>query len=282
MKAHSFLALLLALALTALAATGLAITEPNSKQIENTYDYEDETISIHIDQWCYEFNNSDLRFFVAHVRVQNPEQLRTAFAGEEYSKKEAEATSAIAERHEAVLAINGDYYNYKDNIGLIVRNGTLYRDKNTTRDQLLVMDDGSFVPLPSGEFETGSGEQLVADGVVQAFTFGPLLVMDGAVKELPKKYFISTKEVQREPRTAIGWVDETHYVVLVADGRRSGWSDKGMTMPEMAKVFVEEGCQVAYNLDGGGSATLYFNGERLNKLSGSRERNVSDIIYFTK
>ncbi len=274
-------AVLLAVLLAAFAATGLA-ADPLSKEIENTYDYEDETIKIHIDQWHWAFKSTDLRFFVAHVETASPEQLQTAFAAEEYTKKEVEATSAIAERHDAMLAINGDYYNFKDSIGLIIRNGVLYRDKDTTRDQMLVMKDGSFVPLPIGTYTPGGGEQLLVDGAVQSFSFGPLLVMDGAVKELPKKYFISTKAVQREPRTAIGWVDGTHYVVIVADGRRKDWSDKGMTMPELAQVFVEEGCQIAYNLDGGGSATLVFNGERLNRLSGSRERNVSDIIYFTK
>ena len=100
--------------------------------------------------------------------------------------------------------------------------------------------------------------------------------------ELPEKYIIYTGDTVREPRTAIGQVDANHYVFLVADGRRDGWSDKGMTLQEMQKVFVEQGCQVAYNLDGGGSATMVLNGERVNKTSGSRERNVSDIIYFTK
>ena len=56
----------------------------------------------------------------------------------------------------------------------------------------------------------------------------------------------------------------------------------GMTLQELQKVFVEQGCKVAYNLDGGGSATMVMGGERVNKTSGSRERNVSDIVYFTK
>ena len=59
-------------------------------------------------------------------------------------------------------------------------------------------------------------------------------------------------------------------------------ADKGMTLQELQKVFVEQGCKVAYNLDGGGSATMIMGGERVNKTSGSRERNVSDIVYFTK
>ena len=71
-------------------------------------------------------------------------------------------------------------------------------------------------------------------------------------------------------------------VFLVADGRRDGWSEKGMTLQEMQQVFVEEGALVAYNLDGGGSATLVFEGTRLNQASGARERPVSDIVYITK
>lgn len=263
-------------------ACAMAATEPNTKTIEETTSYESDTIQITIDRWCYAFNRTSLRFFVANIYVNDPAQLQTAFAGEQYSKDNAEATSAIAERHDAVLAVNGDYYNYKDKNGLIIRNGVLYRDAASTRDQLLVMSDGTFVALPSGTYTAGEGQKYIDEGVVQSFSFGPLLVNDGQAVELPSKYIISTKDTIREPRTAIGQVDANHYVVIVADGRRDGWSDKGMTLQELQQVFVEQGCKVAYNLDGGGSATIVMGAERVNKTSGSRERNVSDIVYFTK
>ena len=125
-------------------------------------------------------------------------------------------------------------------------------------------------------------QKYIDEGVVQSFTFGPLLVNDGEAVELPEKYIISTKDTIREPRTAIGQVDANHYVLVVADGRRDGWSDKGMTLQELQQVFVEQGCKVAYNLDGGGSATMILGSQRVNKTSGSRERDVSDIVYFTK
>ena len=133
-------ALVLALCLPVCA---LAATEPNTRTIEDTTTYEGETIQITIDQWCYAFNRTSLRFFVANVYVDDPAQLQTAFAGEEYSKSNSEATSAIAERHDAIFAVNGDYYNYKDKNGLVIRNGVLYRDEASTRDQLLVMNDGA-------------------------------------------------------------------------------------------------------------------------------------------
>ena len=282
MMHKKLLCALLALVMVLCACGALAATEPNSKTIEETFSYDGGSIRVTIDRWCYAFNRTELRFFVANVYLDSPQQLQTAFAGEKYSKNDAEATSAIAERHDAVLAINGDYYNYKDNINLIIRNGELLRDQKSSRDQLLVYADGSFAAIPKGEYVQGTGKQYVDEGVVQCFTFGPLLVNDGQAVELPAKYIISTADTVREPRTAIGWVDGTHYVVIVADGRRDGWSDKGMTLQELQQVFVEQGCQVAYNLDGGGSATMVLNGELVNKTSGSRERNVSDIIYFTK
>ncbi|MGN0772736.1 MAG: phosphodiester glycosidase family protein [Candidatus Ventricola sp.] len=277
------IALLCLLALLCAACTGaLAKTEPNSKTIEETNTYDYGSLKITIDRWCYAFNKTSLRFFVANVYVDDPSQLKTAFAGEKYSKDAAEAPSDIAARHDAVLATNGDYYNYKDNSGLVIRGGELYRDLSTTRHQLLVYEDGTFEALLPGDYKQGTGAQYIEAGVVQSFTFGPLLVDNYEITELPQKYYISTKDTIREPRTAIGQVDANHYVVIVADGRRDGWSDLGMTLQELQEVFVEQGCRIAYNLDGGGSASMVLDGERVNRGSASRERNVSDIIYFTR
>ena len=276
------LILLFTLVLAGTAAESLAdLAQPQSRSIENTIDYEAPGIQIHIDQWLYDFRKTDLRFYVADIVLENPGQLQTAFAGDEYSKKNAEATSAIAERHNAVFAVNGDYYNYRDNYGLVIRNGVLYRDKRSNCDQLLIYSDGSFKVVFKGEYEEGHGQEYLDAGVVQSFSFGPVLVNDGEIVELPKKYIINTADTIREPRTGIGMVEPGHYVFIVADGRRKNWSDKGMALQEMQIVFKEMGCQVAYNLDGGGSATMVLNGELVNRSSGSRERNVSDIIYLT-
>lgn len=239
-KPNKLLALLCALVLLcAVSAGALAKTEPNSKTIEETNTYDYGSLRITIDQWCYAFNKTNLRFFVANVYVDDPAQLKTAFAGEKYSKDAAEPPMDIAARHDAVLATNGDYYNYKDKSGLVIRGGELYRDLKTTRHQLLVYADGRMEALLPEDYQQGTGAQYVDAGVVQSFTFGPLLVDNYEITELPKKYYISTKDTIREPRTAIGQVDNNHYVVIVADGRRDGWSDLGMTLQELQEVFVE-------------------------------------------
>lgn len=276
-------ALVLCMLLCALAAAALAAPAvPKEIKLEesNTYDY--GTIKVKIDRWLHAFGKSDLRYFVIHIETSDPKQLQTAFAGEAYSKRNVEATSDIAARHDALLAINGDYYNYKDDYGMIIRNGVLYRDAGSTRDHLLIYADGTFKGIYAEDYIKGEGQRFIDAGVVQSFAFGPLLVDNGQITELPEKYIVSTGDTIREPRTAIGQVDKNHYVLLIADGRRTDWSDKGMTLQEMQQVFVQEGCRIAYNLDGGGSTTLIFEGEKINRSSGSRERDVSDIVYFTK
>jgi len=277
-----FVLLLAAVLMMGCAATALAKGEPISKTIEQSHTYDYGTLKITVDQWRHEFKKTDLRYFVAHVYTTRPEQLRTAFAGEKYSKDLAEAPKDIAARHDAVLAINGDYYNYKENSGLIIRNGELYRELGTSRHQLLIYKDGTMKGLMPEGYEKGKGQTYIDRGVEQCFTFGPLLVHDHQALELPEKYYIATYDDIREPRTAIGQVDENHYVIVVADGRRKDWSDEGMTLPELQQIFVEQGARIAYNLDGGGSTTMVLEGERVNKGSTSRERDVSDIIYFTK
>ena len=277
----------LALVMTAamlccMSASALAAVEPENKTLEQTSSYDLDTLKIQIDQWHYAFKKHDLRFFVVHLYTTNPTQLLTAFAGDAYSKHNVEAPSDIAARHNAVLAINGDYYNYKDDFGMIIRNGMLYRDAGSTRDHLLVYADGRMEGLYAADYVRGEGQKYIDAGVVQSFAFGPLLVDNGQATVMPEKYIVSTSDSIREPRTAIGMVEPNHYVIVVADGRRNGWSEKGMCLSELQQVFIEQGCQIAYNLDGGGSTSLVMDGQKINRASGSRERSVSDIVYFTK
>ena len=88
---------------------------------------------------------------------------------------------------------------------------------------------------------------------------------------------------QNNPRCAIGQVSEGHYLIIVVDGRCD--ESPGTSLWELADVFCELGARTAYNLDGGGSATMIFNGKLINtpytnwnKPSG--ERRVSDIVYI--
>ena len=69
--------------------------------------------------------------------------------------------------------------------------------------------------------------------------------------------------------------------MVVVDGRNAGGS-RGVTMPEFAQMFLDLGATTAFNLDGGGSATMYFNGAIINNPAFGTERSTSDILYLAK
>ena len=84
------------------------------------------------------------------------------------------------------------------------------------------------------------------------------------------------------PRTAIGYIEEGHYVMVVSDGRTE--ASAGLSLYELALVLDEYGVKDAYNLDGGGSSVMIFNGKIINQPTSNgediRERSSSDIVYI--
>lgn len=274
-------ALALLAALTLLPLGGLAAVEtPLEKTVTPLPGYQSDSLTLTASEHRWTFQKHTLSFYVVHAQLSSPTQLATAFARDTYHKTYTEDTLSIAERNGAILAVNGDYYNHDDKAGVVLRNGELYRNLRCSRDLLWIGADGAMHTILKSEREGEMGDVLLSQSAVQAFEFGPALVRDSAALPLPESYFISMTEDIREPRTAIGWVEDLHYVFLVADGRRTGWSDKGMTLTEVQSVLLEEGCQVGYNLDGGGSATLAIGGEIINQPAGGSQRKVSDIILL--
>lgn len=233
--------------------------------------YEDENIKISYTQ--YESNGTTIH--VADVQLSSVEYLKTAFAQDTYGKNVTESTSDMAEANNAVLAVNGDYYGVQEK-GYVIRNGVVYRDKAGTEDVLCIYGDGSMKIIDPS---TVTAQELVEQGVWQAFSFGPGLVENGGIA------VSLDSEVGRakasNPRTAIGMIDELHYVFVVSDGRTD--ESEGLSLYELASFMEQLGVQTAYNLDGGGSSTMVFQGEIVNNPTGGfgdREREVSDIVYI--
>ena len=175
----------------------------------NSETYEDENVKITYTQ--YTTNGTTIH--VADVRLSSAEYLKTAFANDTYGKNVTEATSSIAEAHDAILAINGDYYGVQEK-GYVIRNGIVYRDKAGDSQVLCIYADGSMKIIDPSAV---TAQELVDQGVWQAFSFGPGLVEDGEIS------VSLDSEVGRakasNPRTAIGVIDDLHYVFVVSDGR---------------------------------------------------------------
>lgn len=246
--------------------------EPQEPVITST-SYLDEAIQISINE--YQQNNTTI--YVADIVVSSSEYLKTAFAQNAYGKNVTDSTSDIAENVDAILAINGDYYGSRET-GYVIRNGVIYRSKrNSSSEDLVIYEDGSFEIISEAEL---SAEELLNKGAVQVLAFGPALVLDNNIAVTSNEEV--GKAMTDNPRTAIGIIDDLHYVFVVSDGRTT--ESEGLTLYELAQFMQELGVETAYNLDGGGSSTMVFLGEVINQPTTNgrtiKERSVSDIVYI--
>lgn len=247
--------------------------EPLLSAGERLGDYNDGGVSIRLT--AYRCFDSDI--FAAEVWLSSPDQLKTALAKEAYGRNLKERPSVMAERNHAILAVNGDYYGAQEK-GYVLRNGSIYRTTGTEgQEDLVIYRDGTFGII---EEQRTTLQTLQAYGAAQALSFGPALMKDGVVSV--QESDLRGKDRTRNPRTAIGCIDALHYVFVVADGRTD--ASDGLTIPELAEVMACLGAQTAYNLDGGGSSCMVFDGEVVNHptTTGNRtkEREVSGIVYI--
>ena len=245
--------------------TGKITTTSNSYPSEN----------IKIELKDYKENNTTI--YVADVQITNPALLKTAFANNSYGKNITSKTSTISKSVNAILAINGDYYGVQEK-GYVLKNGTIYRSTaSKNQEDLVIYQDGSFKIINESEVDV---DALLKDGAYNILSFGPALVQNGNVTVNINEEV--GKSMASNPRTAIGIIDDLHYVFVVSDGRTN--ESEGLSLYELAGFMQSLGAVTAYNLDGGGSSTMYFDGNVINNptTNGNKisERGVSDIVYI--
>lgn len=256
-------------------------TEENEMDTENSSvlitndSFDDDNIHVKLKQERI----ADTDVYFVDIQLSSIQYLKAAFAKNTYGRNINEPTSKIAEEHGAIVAINGDFYGFRD-YGYVIRNGVLYRSnyKNDTEQVFAIYDDGRCETFLSKDI---SAQQLMDNGVIQMLSFGPALVENGVVTVQESDPDDLETIAGRNPRTAIGMIEPLHYVFVVVDGRNR--ESAGYTFYELANVMLDYGCIEAYNLDGGGSSTLYFNGKVINTPTDGitvGEREVSDIVYI--
>ncbi len=262
-----------------LAEAGGAAVDRAEKPEEESLTYEalDAYSDTEIAVILKKYRQYDTDIYVADIRLESPEYLRCALAEDTYGRNIKEKTSEMAERVGAIVAVNGDYYGARE-MGFVIRNGELYRAAPDVKlESLVINDDGSFKIVSQ---QRTRAMNLLEEGARHAFTFGPGLLSEG-------EFMVNrTDEVEQSmrsnPRTAIGRISDGHYILLVSDGRTD--TSEGLSLYELAEFLKDIGTVDAYNLDGGGSSTMYFMGEVVNfpTTDGKRynERSVSDIVYI--
>ena len=232
--------------------------------------YEDGSLSVRIET----MREHETNILVARVKIADPSQLRTAMATR-YGGTGTALPDRLARRANAVLAINGDFFNF-NSTGYLVRQGKLYRDKtNESLDVLIIDENADFHILIDPTPEQTHGFE---GTIVNSFNFGPALVKDGEIVNTTKKLNVGVdKETQR---MGIGQVGPLEYICVATEGPEQKGSD-GLTIPEFAQLMKDLGAVQAYNLDGGSSSAMMLGGEKINARSSKKMRPICDILYFS-
>lgn len=209
--------------------------------------------------------------YITDFYVRDISCLVGVLANDKYGTGQYEWLADMADRSNAVLAINGDFFGARKN-GVVIRNGKLYRKNHSTFDACVIYWDGTMATFAPSQWDA---ERLIRDGAYQAWSFGPRLLDTNGE---PMTSFNTTKAVkERNPRTAIGYFEPGHYCFVTVDGRTA--TNRGLTLEALAQLMKDLGCKVAYNLDGGESSQLWAEGKMVNNPY-KDGRKISDAIVL--
>ncbi len=250
------------------------VTKPYT--LKGTYLYKDKDLYVSINVLM---RNNNRENYVAEIYTRN----KTFFSGFADPKK-LNATKKpwyIARTHKAILGINTDYWTFtrltmkgqkevKTPRGIIIRGGQVLKEESNN-DTLAIMPDGELKLFEKG---TVTSQQLLEMGVKDTYSFGPVLVKDGQVNAGMKDHLVYQTINKANTRCSIGMVEPGHYFCVVS---------RNLTYDQLAEIYMELGCKLAYNLDGGNSAAMVFMGEQVNKKIydaslGTGQRSVTDLL----
>ena len=235
--------------------------------------YSSPNVSITITTYSGEYKGYYQTYYVADIYVASIENFRTCFANNQFVYYGAQDAVALAKSADALISMNGDYCNNQRS-GFLVRNGDIYYDDALSFDLCVLFYDGTVETYLPSEYDP---EELLAAGPYQSWKFGPKL-LDADGKAMTS--FNTTTEIiyEEAPRSGLGYYEPGHYCFVVADGRQN--HARGFVLSEFAELFEELGCTRAYNMDGGASSVLTFDGNTYNKPSGYRQ--LGDILLIAE
>ncbi|MBN2878446.1 MAG: phosphodiester glycosidase family protein [Clostridia bacterium] len=258
---------------------------------ENSPEYTDEEVVIVEDEYWHYSNSTyyitiesrylgdiDTNIFIADIRTTDPAGVRVDSPTDNdhipFIRKDP---LNLARQFSAILACNGDFFDEASNewTGISIREGIVYK-KQLVQDMMAIYPDGSLVCYTAED--NIRYEDLLYDGVRDTLSFGPMLINHSDYGKNIYSHFLAGAN----PRCSLGMIEPGHYVLIVVDGRQPG--STGITLKRLADLFLEKGCSVAYNLDGGQSATMMFMGEYVNThdndYSCKTFRIIGEIVFF--
>ena len=233
--------------------------------------YQDETGKITIYREWYE----NAYVYAAHMEFTDYSRLTTDGA---YGKNNAgrETTSAAAERVGAIFMVNGDYAvpGNMANTYAIARNGVVFANGVIEAMGVYNNKTGIFTSPSALGIRGKNLSSVVQNGTItDTFQFADAFLEDGAI-------LTNKASTSRAQRTFMGTNGNPGDIWLcVSDGRMNDGESAGLTGYQCAAFLKDKGCVFGIPLDGGGSSTIWFQGEVLNAAA-SNQRAVADFVYF--
>ncbi len=235
------------------------------------YEYRNDTLAVEIHR-VEQTEDKPLVYYIAHIYMRQIDSYRSGFGSVRINGRDTEDACVMARRYRAVLGMTGDNLLHSDyNRGMMMRDGRIFRAM--TQVSLMALTDDFSMRIYNAKDEAMLTE--IEAGTQDTFAFGPPLILGGVLCE-----DVDQDRVGRiNPRAGLGLVEPGHFVAIVVDGRLPHYSH-GMLLSNFAKLFQQEGCVMAYNLDGGASATMVFMGEYINKRAENHYRSVPDQLLW--
>ena len=236
---------------------------------ENSYTSPD--VSITVDTVVEAIGGRKVTYYVADIYVASMDNFKTYTAHNQMRYYITQDVEAMARNANAIVALSGDYFSSQKS-GFIVRNGNVYlQDRNNAI--CVLFPDGTMETYEAGTYNI---DDILNRDPLQVWSFGPVL-LDKNGNVLPS-YEVSSGLRSAHPRSAVGYYEPGHYCFITVDGRQN--HSYGVEVKELAQIFADLGCKAAYNLDGGASAAMVFDGDIISKPSNGG-RDIADILLIT-
>ena len=219
----------------------------------------------------------DCTFTFSEVKIAHGSQFRRFLSEGQYNSGILHTTTEMSETVNAVMASSGDYYGYRS-IGIVVNDGTVYRDRGHFLDTCYINGDGDLLFSYAGDMTDKETVQKFVDdnGIRFSICFGPVMILDGEYR-VPGDY--NSGEINKPyARAALCQMDKLHYVVVAANSEDPNYSVPKVS--EFAQRLLEMGIPTAYALDGGQTAAIVMDDQLINTVSYGSQREISDIFYF--
>lgn len=216
-------------------------------------------------------------FTYSEVKLLHPSQFRRYLSGGQFGSGQLSLTTEMSQSVNAVVACSADFYSYRRQ-GLTVTDGQVHKYVKGVDDTCFVDYNGDLILERDLVFASKEEAQAYVDehNINFSLSFGPVLVVDGE-NVCPNGYALG--EVKEEyPRAAICQMGKLHYMFVASNMENPYYG--ALDMRRFSEYIHQTGCQRAYALDGGQTASVAMNNTLINKVNYGSQRLISDIIYF--